>query len=579
MGMIDAALNYARRGIHVFPCAKKIPLTGLGGFKNASTDADRIRGWWIQNPAAQIGLPTGQINHLFVIDIDGLRGAEIIKNLHLPETFTVETRPNRWQLWFRQPDGITGKCNARQLGPEVDIRSDGGYVVAPPSVHHETGQPYRVVKDLPWADVPIASLQVNGAQPEHVVAADMIPKGRRHQTMLQIAGALRARGLAQASVLDTLNTVNLLRCRPPLETAELEKLATYVGSKPAGFRGSRPMETPTEVLFECFADIAREEIDWLWPRVLPAGFLTLFVGDPGRGKSLATVDLAARISRGDVFPDGTRAPLGDVIFLSAEDSAAQVIGPRLDAAGANSKYIHRVKSVRVTLADGQTGESFFSLDRDLETLEQNLKKIPNPKLLVIDPLSAYLGDRIDAHKDAEVRRVLSPLAELSEHHRLGLIGIMHLRKTDTSALLRVSGSIGFAAAARVVWGFGKNPDNGAPCMVAVKNNLAPLGEGMTYSVETVGKIPRFVWGDSIPVFADEVLSNEIRDRHTTKRDDAEDWLHELLSNGPMPQQQIESKAKSANFSWATIRRAKTALGIKSSKASFGGGWIWELGSN
>src|SRR5438876_10799153 len=144
--MIEAALDYTRKGFRVFPCAKKIPLTGSGGFKNATTDFNRVWGWWTDHPAAQIGLPTGQVNHLFVVDVDGPRGTEAVKKLHLPETRVIQTRPGRYQLWFHQPD-IETKCSAGVLGAEVDTRGDGGYVIAPPSIHHETGQAYRVIKD------------------------------------------------------------------------------------------------------------------------------------------------------------------------------------------------------------------------------------------------------------------------------------------------------------------------------------------------------------------------------------------------------------------------------------------------
>jgi len=282
MDLLSAALEYAKQGLLVFPCAKKIPLTGLGGFKNATTDCDTIRRWWIEHETAQIGLPTGQINHLFVVDIDGPHGAEIVKNLHLPETRTIVTRPGRWQLWFRQPEGITAKCNAGFLGPEVDVRSDGGYVIAPPSLHHVTGIAYRVVKDLPWADAPIAALtEPRPIETPGVVTAEIIPQGRRHFTMLQIAGGLRARYLGPSAILDTLNTVNLLRCQPPLPSLELEKIAASIGAKPAGFRGSQPMEKTAEVQIECFADIVPEDVTWLWPGKIPIGFLTLFVGDPG----------------------------------------------------------------------------------------------------------------------------------------------------------------------------------------------------------------------------------------------------------------------------------------------------------
>jgi hypothetical protein len=279
---------------------------------------------------------------------------------------------------------------------------------------------------------------------------DVIPEGRRHRTMLSIAGALRARRLSPEMVLSQLRTANERQCHPPLDDAELQKLAVYVGSKAPGFPGQRIQETSCEVELESFSDVTAEKVRWLWPGRVPLGKLTLFVGDPGKGKSLVTLDIASRMSRGIAFPDGVGCQIADSIFLSAEDDAADTIRPRLDAAGADVSRIHRVKMVKVVLSDGEPAESAFNLERDLEKLEDSVKKIPGTQAIVIDPVTAYVG-RIDTHRDSDVRRILAPLSELASRLRLAVFGIMHLKKSDTSALLRVSGSIGFVAAARVVW--------------------------------------------------------------------------------------------------------------------------------
>ena len=577
--MLAAAAQYASEGLSVFPCAKKIPLIA-GGFKNASWHPEQLLAWWSQWADAQIALPTGEVNHLFVVDIDGPEGERIAATLHLPETFSVSTRPGRYQLWFSQPAGMKSKCSAGVLGPQLDTRGDGGYVIAPPSIHHETGQPYRVVKNLPWAPAPIDLLEprpVSGSQ-QHQPVADTIPKGQRHRTLLSLAGGLRARGLSRGVVLGELQGANERLCVPPLDAGEIAKLADYVGTKPVGFPGQRPMETSAEVSLESFCDVLTESVQWLWSRRIPLGKLTIFAGDPGKGKSLVTVDVAARLSRGTTFPDGARCNVGDTIFLSAEDDAADTIRPRLDAAGADVSRVHRVKAVRVTLADGSTGESQFNLERDLEKLDEAVSRIPDTRLLVIDPVSAYMG-HVDTHRDAEIRRVLAPLSELASRRRVAVIGVMHLKKSDTSALLRVSGSIGFVAAARVVWGFGEDPDVAETrIMVAVKNNLAPLGNGLAYRIEAVSEVPRIVWQQGVVTLdANSVLSAERGDRNARggRRADAEAWLLALLAAGEeKPVSEIMETARAAQFSWPTIERAKKECGIRAVKR--GRTWVWVL---
>jgi putative DNA primase/helicase len=574
--MLDAALAYTRKGLRVFPCEKKVPLIPTG-FKAASSDEKKIREWWGEWPGAQIALPTGRVNGLFVLDVDGPAGAALAATWNLPETFAVETQPGHQQLWFRQPDGVETKCSAGVLGEQLDTRGDGGYVIAPPSIHHETGLPYRIVKNLPRADPPSFLLEPkkNGAQPSNGI--DAIPKGKRHQTMLSIAGAMRARNLSGAMVLAQLELVNLRQCKPPLEDSELQKLADYVGTKLPGFRG-QPMETSAAVDIECFQEVTPEELRWLWHKRVPAGKLTLFVGDPGQGKSLVTIGVAAHISRGDFFPDGARSEVGDVIFLSAEDDPRDTQLPRLIAANANLSRIHRVKAVKVTLADGATGESQFNLERDIEKLDEALARIPNARLLIIDPVSAYMG-KIDTHRDAEIRRVLTPLGELAARRRIAVIGVMHLKKSETSALLRVSGSVGFVAAARVVWGFGENPDvPGSRVMVAVKNNLAAMGDGLSYSIESVGTVPRIAWQQgSVHVSADEVLASDPREkqRRGERQNEAEQWLCSLLGDGGEKNvTEIMASADKAGIAWRTLKRAKQDCGIRHVKR--GREWFWVL---
>jgi hypothetical protein len=427
MKMVDAALDYANRGLSVFPCAQKIPLTGPGGFKNATTDVEEIRAWWGKHPAAQIGLPTGQINHLIVIDIDGPQGVATVAKMNLSSTRTIETRPGRQQLWFRLQDGIKTKCTVGVLGEQIDTRADGGYIVVPPSIHHITGKPYRVLKDVPLADAPAVLMEPKKVQSSRAV--DEIQTGQRHHTLLSIAGALRARGVVQSLVLETLRTINLRCCRAPLEDSELQELAAYVGAKDPGVLGSPgALGASALVEIECFDKVTPERVRWVWEKRVPLGKFGLFVGEPGKGKSLGTIKLAGHISRGQRFPDGAECEIGDVIFLSAEDDPADTQLPRLIAAGANLSRIHRVKAVKVAIGHGATGESPFNLERDIEKLDEALSKIPNARLLVIDPVNAYMG-KTDTHRDADVRRVLAPLSELAARRRIGTIGVMHLKKT------------------------------------------------------------------------------------------------------------------------------------------------------
>jgi putative DNA primase/helicase len=158
---------------------------------------------------------------------------------------------------------------------------------------------------------------------------------------------------------------------------------------------------------------------------------------------------------------------------------------------------------------------------------------------------------------------------------------MHLRKSETEALLRVSGSIAFVAAARTVLGFGIDPnDPSSRVMVPIKSNFTALGSALAFQITTnADGVARLQW-DKKPrnVDANAVLGVNYEDKQerATRRKEAEQWLTEHLAAGPRPQEEIEQKAKAAGIAWRTLMRAKAGLNVESHKAGMGGGWYWEM---
>jgi putative DNA primase/helicase len=477
---------------------------------------------------------------------------------------------------------LTTQNSVQKLAPQLDVRCDGGYVIAPPSVHHETGKPYRVIKDLRWAPVPADLL--NPPKPtttQALATADTIPKGRRHQELLSFAGGMRARGLTADKILVLLRITNRKLCVPPLEESDVRRIANDIGRKPGGFPGNRSAESSAEVELQYYRAVERERVKWLWPGRIPAGKLTLFVGDPGTGKSLITLDVAARLSTGRSFPDGVPCERGNILILTAEDDARDTVGPRLDAAGADSSRIARVNAVKVTLADGSPAESAFNLERDLAKLEEALREHQDFKLIIVDPLTAYMGTKLNSWRDSEVRALLTPVTDFAARTGIAVGGIMHMRKSETDAMLRVSGSIAFVAAARAVWGFGVDPDDETQrVMVGVKCNLAALGNALAYKITAnTDGAPHIVWQkEPRTLDAEDVLGGskkEKRDR-AEKVGEAEEWLRNRLGAAPVAQEQLKTEAENKGISWRTLRRAKDHLSVKSHKAGFARGWFWEL---
>jgi putative DNA primase/helicase len=331
------------------------------------------------------------------------------------------------------------------------------------------------------------------------------------------------------------------------------------------------------VVLRCFTDIAPKPLCWLWAGRIPLGKLTLLIGDPGLGKSLLTADVASRVSRGTSFPDGAACEVGSVIFLSAEDDAADTIRPRLDAAVADVSRVHILEAVRVQLTDGSLTEKPFNLETDSAVLEGALREHPDVRLIVIDPISAYLGG-VDSHSNAEVRGILAPLVALAARFGVAVLCVTHLRKSAGAAIYRAISSIAFAAAARAVWAVASDPEDGdRRLLLTVKQNLSASAAGLAFRIETQNNVPRLAWEPgAVALAANEVLGNVDMQQDQSERREAKEWLKDFLADGPVAVKKIQAEAKAAGHSWITVRRAKQGLSVVVSKNGYQGRSEWRL---
>lgn len=356
-----------------------------------------------------------------------------------------------------------------------------------------------------------------------------------------------------------------------------------------GIAAARPAEPETRhrAATVRVSDIEPQPIRWLWPGRIARGKVSLIAGDPGLGKSLVTLAMAAVVTRGGRWPvDGGHAPQGDVILLSAEDDVADTIRPRLEAAGADVRRIYAITMVRdVDPATGTEVPRTFSLRRDIPVLGELITRYPEAKLVVIDPITAYT-DGTDTHRNADVRGLLAPLAELAQRTGVAVVCVTHLNKAGgQSAIYRTTGSLAFVAAARSAMLVTRDPDDPARrLLLSAKNNLAPDSAGLAYRVGVAETgAPRVEWeAEPVTITADEALSaldaQRVSGEDRSALGDAMDWLRELLAEGPVPAQQVRREAEDAGYAWATIRRAQERLGVEICRQGFGreGTWVWAL---
>jgi putative DNA primase/helicase len=364
--------------------------------------------------------------------------------------------------------------------------------------------------------------------------------------------------------------------------AELERLGAEAPAwePPAEVRPPPDETTGANVI--CAADVEPREIEWLWAGRLALGMLTTMAGDPKNGKSMTTLDVAGRLSRGAPFPDGSPCEVGSTIILSAEDDVSRVIVPRLRAMGANLSKIHFIESVRL----GKGREALPSLDQDVEAIEREAKKLGDCKLIVVDPVSAYLGNT-DDHKNTAIRGVLSPLKAMAERLGVSVILVTHLSKGGgTNSKHRVIGSIAYIGACRTNFIFIRDradPTGRRVLMCDNGNNLGPQTGTLGFVIENRGEGPTVEWIDGpIDITAEQALAAESEAFEDTKgapeRRSAEAFLSALLKDKPLPYKEIEEAAKNSGVSVMTLRRAKTALGVIVEKIGFDKGtcWKWRL---
>lgn len=329
------------------------------------------------------------------------------------------------------------------------------------------------------------------------------------------------------------------------------------------------------------ADLTPQPVAWLWRHWLALGKLHILAGAPGQGKTTLAIAMAATVTSGGRWPDGSRCDAGHVLIWSGEDDPADTLLPRLIAAGADKSRVHFVSGTRT---DGELRP--FDPATDMVQLAELASRIGNVRLIVVDPVvSAVTGD---SHKNTEVRRALQPLVDLASTMGAALVGISHFSKggQGQDPASRVVGSVAFTAVARVVLVAAKvKNEEGQDRRILArgKSNIGPDEGGFEYAIAQVEALPgiqasRIEWGAAVEGSARELLTDPTEDSDEgNAQDTAAEFLRHLLGEGISPVKYIETEAKEAGLAWRTVRRASDTLGVLKRKGAEGR-YYWSLPS-
>lgn len=274
------------------------------------------------------------------------------------------------------------------------------------------------------------------------------------------------------------------------------------------------------------SEVEPEQVSWLWPGRFPLGKVSLIDGDPGCGKSAMTTDLAARVSVGRTWPDGAECEAAGAVICSAEDGEGDTIRPRLDAAGGDPERV----VVLSTTPDPEGNDRMLELPIDLPIMRRAIERV-SARLLILDPLMAFLPGTVDSHKDQDIRRAIAPLAKLAEDTGAAIVVVRHLNKAGGgNPLYRGGGSIGIVGAARSALLVAKHPEDESRRVLApMKSNLATPAPSLTFTLEEAanGSV-RVEWRGSSPLDASALLSAPADDEDRREQMALRDAVGELM---------------------------------------------------
>lgn len=578
MTLKEWALKYGRMGLAIFPlrARNKTPAT-KNGSKDATTDQKQIAAWWSKWPDANIGIATGSVSGgLVVIDLDrdeekGCDGYEVLREWEkqhgqLPETCQSITGRGGYHLLYRD---TAEHRNAQALYEGVDIRGEGGYIVAPPSVH-PNGRHYEWEQGPDEFEIAQADDLVREflkgpkkEQQQYFHQPEVIPEGQRVSTLVALIGSQRAKGLGEAAIRAAVHAENEEKCSPPLTDQELEQEVfpalkrDWFPERPYMATVGPDRKTHAVKSFnfnvEKAGDVIIKEPEWLIPGYIPKYGITTIAGEGGVGKTSIWCSLVASITTGkQSFLLGGQIPFDndpeDVLVLSAEDSWSYVLRRRLEACGADLDRIGFLSP---------EDERFVDLNFNGDLLK-GIIETNRPSVVVFDPLQQFVPENLRMGDRNSMRKCLSPLIGYGEQYKLTSVIIAHANKqSGVWGRKRIADSSDIWDASRSVLMVGTTAEDGIRYISHEKSNWGRLGNTVLFTLE-----------DCVPTFKcysikkdKDFIQADAREKNIRPVvEDAKDFIIDTLKErGQMEVSELDELAKVTGISENALKQAKTVL--------------------
>lgn len=560
MNLKESAINYAKSGIKVFPLApnsKKGQVLQSWKYE-ATTDIEKIRQWWDANPNYNIGIAPDE--KLLIVDVDVKNnhfGFESLKKYgnYLPTTAKVETPSGGIHLYYNVKEKFS---NRTDLYDGIDVKTAGGYVVAPPSVID--GKSYEWVNKEPIVEATekirkfFDSSTKNKNTPLNI--SNQIAEGQRNDTLFKLACSLQAKGLSDDAILSAMYTENIQKCNPPLSQEEINAIFESAMKYTKGNNSYTEPKKKLSLDMVSMDQVEEKEAQWLIRGFIPKGGITIIGGDGGVGKTTIWCDIVAAISSGDfTFFENENFSLIDkrdpqkVMYFSSEDDVNVTLKRRLRKSKA---YMPNI----ITLSPGD--ERFKMIKFNNDYLKE-LIEYHRPRLIVFDPLQGFIPGNINMGYRNAMREVLEPLRALCEQYEMACLIMCHTNKRENSyGRNRLSDSSDIWDIARSVFIVGNTDQEGIRYLSHEKCNYGPLQETTLFELQD--EVVTFR-GTTTKRDREFMTQKSYSRKNKGAKDEAKELIKDQLSEheGPMDNTDLRDYAIACGISKGTFERAKGDL--------------------